>query len=185
MSYPAHRVPGNLPSFNCSVSHTTRAPRNNEVNGVDYHFVDRETFNKMIGEGAFVEWASVYDDLYGTSISGLHDQTERGLDVVLDLDSQGAKNIKEGFKDSTLIYILPPSLETLEQRLRERATDDDNVIDNRIERAYKEMKESDQYDYIIINDNLEKAVRETESIIISGRCRNSGMLPKVKDMFGL
>ena len=163
-----------------SISHTSRKPRNKEVNGVDYHFVDRETFNRMIKEGALVEWAEVDHDLYGTSFSSLLDQTERGLDVVMDLDSQGAKNIKEHFENSILIYVLPPSLEVLEKRLRDRATDDEEVIDIRIEKAFRQLKECAWYDYIVINDALHKAVGEVESIIISERCRRSNRLSIVE-----
>lgn len=163
-----------------SISHTSRRPRNKEVNGVDYHFVDRETFNRMIKEDALVEWAEVYHDLYGTSFSSLRDQTERGIDLVMDLDSQGAKNIKAHFENSILIYVLPPSLEVLEKRLRDRATDDEEVIDIRIEKAFRELKECAWYDYIVINDARHKAVGEVESIIISERCRRSNRLSIVE-----
>jgi len=165
-----------------SVSHTSRSPRHNETDGVDYHFVSEDTFLKMIDEGAFVEWAKVYDHLYGTSISGLRAQTEKGLDVILDIDSQGAKNIRFFFQDSVLIYILPPSLETLENRLKARATDNADVINNRIKKAIGDLRNCEWYDYLIINDDLEKAVGEVEAIIISNRCRNSRMLPVVKEM---
>ncbi|MFQ5916964.1 MAG: guanylate kinase [Candidatus Binatia bacterium] len=168
-----------------SISHTTRKPRSTEANGVNYHFVDRETFREMIGDGAFVEWAEIYNDYYGTSFSGLRDQTDRGLDVLMDLDSQGAKNIKEQFEESVLIYVLPPSLEILETRLRERAKDDEKVINTRIEKALKELKDCVWYPYLIINDDLNRAVGAVESIITSERCSNARMLPKVKEMLGL
>jgi guanylate kinase len=168
-----------------SISHTTRKPRSNEANGVNYHFVDRKTFRKMIGDGAFVEWAEIYNDIYGTSFSGLRNQIDQGLDVLMDLDSQGAKNIKEHFKDSVLVYVLPPSLEVLEKRLRERATDDEKVINTRFEKALKELKDCVWYPYLVINDDLNNAVGAMESIIMSERCRNSRMLTKVKEMLGL
>ena len=168
-----------------STSHTSRKPRKNEVDGVEYLFTDRETFERMIKEGAFVEWAEVYHDLYGTSFSSLRVQTGQELDVVMDLDSTGAKNIKGHFKDSILIYVLPPSLEVLEKRLRERATDNERAINTRLEKAFKELKKCAWYDYIVVNDDLHKVVREVESIIVSERCRKSHMLPKVKEMFGL
>lgn len=168
-----------------SISHTSRKPRKNEVDGVEYHFADRENFERMIKEGAFVEWAEVYHDLYGTSFSSLRVQTDKELDVVMDLDSTGAKNIKEHFKNSILIYVLPPSLEVLEKRLRERATDNERAINTRLEKAFKELKKCARYDYIVVNDDLDKVVREVESIIVSERCRKSRMLPKVKEMFGL
>jgi guanylate kinase len=166
-----------------SVSHTSRPPRNNEANGVDYHFVSEDAFHKMIDDGAFVEWATVYDHLYGTSVEGLRSQTGQGIDVILDIDSQGAKNIRSFFPESVLIYILPPSLETLEQRLRSRATDDDDVIENRYKQAVDDLKNCEWYDYLIINDDLEKAVGEAGAVILSNRCRNSRMYPVVKEMF--
>ena len=168
-----------------SISHTTRKPRRNEVNGVSYHFVDKGTFSRMIDDGAFVEWAEIYNDFYGTSLSGLRDQTDQGLDVLMDLDNQGAKNIQGHFKDSTLIYVLPPSLEILEKRLRERATDDEKVISTRIDKALKELKDCVWYQYLIINEDLDNAVGAVESIIISRRYRNSRMLSKVKEILGL
>jgi len=166
-----------------SVSHTSRRPRNNETNGLNYHFVDRVTFRRMIDEDAFVEWAEIYDDFYGTSFSSLNNQVTQGRDVVMDLDSQGAKNIKEHFKDTTLIYILPPSIEPLEKRLRERDTDDAKVIGTRMAKALKEIQNCVWYHYMIINDDLHKAVRKVQSIIISQRCRKARMFPMVKEMF--
>jgi len=166
-----------------SVSHTSRRPRNNETNGLNYHFVDRVTFRRMIDEDAFVEWAEIYDDFYGTSFSSLNNQVTQGRDVVMDLDSQGAKNIKEHFKDTTLIYILPPSIEALEKRLRERDTDDAKVIGTRMAKALKEIQNCVWYQYMIINDDLHKAVRKVQSIIISQRCRKARMFPMVKEMF--
>jgi guanylate kinase len=167
-----------------SVSHTSRAPRGNEVDGVDYHFVDRDTFTRMIGEDSFVEWATVYGDLYGTSVSGLRDQIDRGIDIILDVDYQGAESIKAHFKESVLIYILPPSLKILERRLRDRATDEDDVIDARLKRALDEMHHCGLYDYLIVNDDLEEAVGAAESIINADRCRKSRVLPRVKEIFG-
>jgi len=168
-----------------SISHTSRAPRSNETDGVDYHFVDKESFQRMIDDGAFVEWAKVYDHLYGTSAAGLRSQTEKGQDVILDIDSQGAKNIRSFFNDSVLIYILPPSLETLAERLKARATDNAEVIENRTKRAIGDLKDCEWYDYLIINDDLERAVAEAEAVILSNRCSNSRMLPVVKEMFGI
>jgi len=165
-----------------SISHTSRPPRINETNGVDYHFVSEDTFHEMIDKRAFVEWATVYGHLYGTSVEGLRSQTEKGFDVILDIDSQGAKNIRSFFNDSVLIYILPPSLETLEQRLRSRATDDPDVIEKRFKTAIDDLKNCEWYDYLIINNDLATAVGEAEAVILSNRCRNSRMLPVVKKM---
>ena len=162
-----------------SISHTSRRPRSTEKDGVDYHFVDRETFGRMIDEGAFVEWAKVYSDLYGTSFSSLNDQIALGLDVLLDVDFQGAEKIKNHFEDSVLIYLLPPSLEVLEKRLRGRGTDDQSVIGARMEQAENDIKNCVWYDYLIINDHLEKAIEEAQAIIISQRCRTARRLKGV------
>lgn len=174
-----------VPGIGYSISHTSRKPRDNEVNTVDYHFVNRKTFIKMIDDGSFVEWAEVYDDLYGTSSSSLRGQMNQGLDVVMALDSQGAENIKRHYKDSILIYILPPSLKILEKRLKNRAMDNEKVIETRMKRAVAELQDCLWYDYIIINDDLDEALEKVKSIIISDRCRNSRMHPRIKEMLGL
>lgn len=166
-----------------SVSHTTRAPRETEVDGVDYHFVDKRTFQKMIGEGDFLEWAVVYDDLYGTSRTGLHRRLRTGLDVILDVDVQGAANVRAGFPDSTLIFLLPPSMEELERRLRERGTDAENAVQTRLEKALREIGECGKYDYIVFNEALMDAVERVRSIILSERCRSHVLIPKVLEIF--
>jgi guanylate kinase len=165
-----------------SISHTSRPPRHTETNCVDYYFVDEGTFRGMISNGAFVEWAEVYNHLYGTSIEALRSQTEKGTDVILDIDSQGAGNIRSCFKDSILIYILPPSLETLEQRLKSRATDNADVIESRYKEALNDLKNCEWYDYLVINDNLERAVNEVKAVVLAGRCRNSRILPAIRGM---
>jgi guanylate kinase len=174
-----------LPDLGYSISHTSRRPRDNEVDGVHYHFVSMAAFRKMIEKGGFVEWAEVYNDFYGTSFASLRSQTDRGVDVLMDLDSQGAKNIKNHFKDVILIYILPPSIKVLEKRLRERGTEDEKVINKRIQRALKELKECVWYHYLVINEDLHRAVKEVESIIVSNRCHVSQMLPRVKKTLGI
>ena len=167
-----------------SVSHTSRRPRGREENGVHYHFVDKDTFKGMITDGQFVEWAEVYGNLYGTSFSSLDEQISKGLDILLDLDHQGAKNLKEHYEDCVLIYVLPPSLEVLEDRLRARHTDDETVMKRRLDEAVNEMKNCTRYDYIIINDDLEEAEEEARSIILSQRCRPSHQAQKITDLFG-
>jgi guanylate kinase len=179
------KIRENVPYLGYSVSHTSREPRNNEKNGSDYHFVDRKTFKSMIDKGSFVEWAEVYQDLYGTSFSSLNLSLEKGLDVILDLDTQGARNVRSSYKESNLIFILPPSLQELENRLRERAQDNDDAMKTRIKNALLEINECTWYDFLIINDNIEKTVKELESIIISERCRNNQKLDKVRKLFGI
>jgi guanylate kinase len=179
------RLRKTLPRIGYSVSHTSRKPRKNEADGINYHFVDRQTFEKMIQEKAFVEWAEVYHDLYGTSFSSLQSETDQGLDVVMDLDTQGAKNIKGNFEDSVLIYILPPSFQVLEKRLRGRASDDEAEIKARLEKARKEIQNCIDYDYIIFNEDLNRTVEEVTSIIVSSRCRKSKRLSMVEKTFGI
>jgi guanylate kinase len=165
-----------------SVSHTSRKPRGREVNGVDYHFVGREGFQRMIDRGEFVEWAKVYDDYYGTSRVGIEGEIAKGLDVIMDVDAQGAKNIKKAVTESVLIFILPPSLEVLKERLRHRGTDDEGVMRRRIEKAKKEIQNCVWYDYLIFNDRLEEAVEEAKSVIIAERCKKSQRLAKAGEL---
>jgi len=180
-----HRLISNVKDLGYSISYTSRSPREKEVDGVDYHFVDRETFEKMIQEKAFVEWAEVYDALYGTSLDVLQNQRSQGLDVVLDMDSQGALNIKKRYEESTLIYILPQSLEILDERLRGRGTDAEEVIHARFEKAIKEIKQCVDYDYIVFNENIDRAVEELRYIILSDRARKSRRIPAVKKIFDI
>jgi guanylate kinase len=172
-------------SLGYSISHTSREPRGTEVDGTDYHFVSKETFNRMIETGAFVEWAKVYNDFYGTSFSSIDKQSALGVDVLLDLDARGARNIRTHFQNSVLIYVLPPSLGILEKRLRERGTDNERAIRTRMEKASEEVKECAWYDYVIINDNMEKAVGEAQSVIVAERCRTARQMAKVKDIIGI
>lgn len=168
-----------------SISHTTRKPRRDEQDGVDYHFVDNRTFTTMIDEGAFLEWARVYDHRYGTSLAEINELRASGCDILLDVDVQGGRNIKSRFPESVLIFLIPPSLQVLEQRLRDRGTDDDAVIRGRMEQAADDIRNCAWYDYLIVNDMLDKAIDETQSVILSERCRTDRQLPQIKKMFDL
>ena len=172
-----------IPDLAYSVSHTSRKPRGEERDGVDYFFVEREDFERLIRKGDFLEWAEVYGDYYGTSFSSLKGQVELGLDVIMDVDIQGAKNIKASFDESLLIYILPPSLEMLEKRLRGRGSDSEKAIKNRIEKAFKELTNCVWFDYIIFNDDLDQAVNEAASIVNSEKCRKARQFSKVQRIF--
>jgi guanylate kinase len=152
---------------------------------VDYFFIKKSAFKDMIDNDAFVEWAQVYDDFYGTSYQSITDQLTAGYDVILDIDIQGAGNIKDKIKDCTLIFILPPSREVLEKRLRTRATDNADTIEKRIRQASNELANCSWYDYLIINDDLEKAVKELESIILADRCSNKRILPEARIRFDI
>ena len=166
-----------------SISHTTRRPRGVEADGVHYHFVDRKTFEAMIAGGAFVEWARVYDDLYGTSFAGLDKQLASGADVLLDVDAQGAESIRRRYPHSVLVYLLPPSLEALGTRLMQRRTDDAPTIRNRLEKARQEIQKCAGYDHIVINDTLDTAVAEIRAVIVSERCRASRRMSAVRRLF--
>jgi guanylate kinase len=168
-----------------SISHTTRSPRSNEEDGVDYYFIDKSTFVDMIEKDDFLEWASVYDDYYGTSRRAVEEKLNEGLDIILDIDNQGAKNIRENISDCRLIYILPPSVEILEKRLRDRATDKPDVIEKRIKQVNNELSNCEWYDYLVTNDNLEKAAFEIEAIIAADGCSRERTLPDIEMRFDL
>jgi guanylate kinase len=168
-----------------SISHTTRNPRSNEKDGSDYFFIDEAAFKSMIEKDAFLEWARVYDDYYGTSCGSVEEKLNEGFDIILDIDNQGAKNIKEKINECLLIYILPPSREILEKRLTKRATDSPDVIEKRIKQVNKELLNCKWYDYIIINDDLEKATGELEAVIIADRCSSERTLTDIEIKFDI
>jgi guanylate kinase len=160
-----------LPALEHSVSYTTRQPRKGEKNNVHYHFVTRKRFMKMIENGEFAEWATVHGNLYGTSIKKLRESNDRGYDIILDIDVQGASQMRRTFKDAFYIFIMPPSLKTLKERLSGRGSDTREVIKRRLDIARDEMACYRDYDYVIINDDLKKALSELESIVVSARLR--------------
>ena len=166
-----------------SVSHTTRPPRRGEVNGVHYCFVAREDFEKMIEAHEFVEWAIVYDHLYGTPVSNVESTLSSGKDLLLDLDIQGAQEIKKQFPEATLIFILPPSLKILHERLQRRSAQDDTNTGLRMEKAVEEIRKCRDYDFLIVNDDLKKAAREVEAVIIAQRARTERRFPHVQEIF--
>jgi guanylate kinase len=151
-----------------SVSHTTRRPRQGEREGVDYFFVDRPAFSAMTERGDFLEWAEFNGQLYGTTRTFVEQQIESGKDVILDIDVQGARQVKEKVGDATAIFVLPPSFAELERRLRARRDEPDDVIRRRLEIAKAEILFYRFYDYIIINDVLENSILLLESIVRSG-----------------
>jgi guanylate kinase len=163
------KLVSSLPDLNFSVSYTTRQPRPDEVNDRDYTFVNREDFRSMVKRGEFIEWASVHGEFYGTSSKRVEELMDAGNDVILDIDIQGAMQIKEKYDKGTYIFILPPSLELLKKRLSERMTDSQEEIQKRLDRALQEITSYSSYDYVIINDILEDALKECEAIIISNR----------------
>lgn len=154
-----------------SVSHTTRAPRGQERDGREYHFVSAAVFDQLLAEGAFVEWAHVHGQRYGTSRQALADALRSGTDLVLEIDYQGALQIKQQFPHAALIFILPPSWDELRERLQRRAEDSAEVIELRLRNAVAEVAQVDRFDFVIINDSFERALLDLQSIAQAQRLR--------------
>lgn len=159
-----------------SISCTTRAPRPGERDGVDYRFIPRESFLRMVDSGDFLEWAEVHGNLYGTLWSDVDENLERGKDVVLEIDVQGALQVMNKCGDLVSIFLCPPSTEELERRLRTRGSEDEETISLRLKNALGEMAEIDKYDHVVINDDLNRAVEEMERIVALYRNRDKGDL---------
>jgi len=155
-----------------SVSYTTRLPREGEVNGRDYFFVSEQEFRRMIDRGEFVEYALVYGNYYGTAKRFLEEKIEKGVDVLLDIDTQGAERIFSVYADAVGIFIFPPSIDELRRRLIQRGTDPPDVIDRRIKEAEREIQKACMYHYWIVNDDVESAYEKLRSIIWAERCKS-------------
>ena len=173
----------NMRGIGYAISHTTRVPREGEVDGYHYHFVDRAGFQEMIEAREFIEWAVVYDQLYGTSIASINRELSSGKDVLMDLDIQGAEDIKRRFPESLSIFIFPPSMEILKERLKGRSTDEKIDIDLRMRKAVEEIQRCGYYDFLIINDDLNEAVKEIEAIITAQRAHKKRRFPLVQRIF--
>jgi guanylate kinase len=154
-----------------SVSHTTRSMRPGEEDGVHYHFVDRECFLKMVEDGDFLEHAQVFDNFYGTAQSAVEAQLKAGQDVILEIDWQGAEQVRRLMPDCETVFILPPSREELERRLRSRGQDRDEVIARRMRDATAEMSHYPEFDYLVINEVFEEALEELKAIFLANRQR--------------
>ena len=152
-----------------SVSHTTRASREGEVNGVNYHFVDTEQFTEMVEAAEFFEHANVFGNMYGTSQRHVEQQLQSGKDVILEIDWQGARQIRQLIPDCSTIYIAPPSIAALRERLTTRGQDDDDIIDGRMREAVSEMSHYVEFDYLVINDEFETAKENLIAIIMGNR----------------
>ncbi|MGM0694909.1 MAG: guanylate kinase [Pseudomonadota bacterium] len=158
-----------LDGIQVSVSHTTRERREGEVDGVNYHFVDVSAFEAMIEHGDFFEYARVFDNYYGTSRRTVEAMLDAGQDVILEIDWQGARQVRQQLPDAVSVFILPPSREELERRLASRGTDEHAVIARRMRDAVKEMTHHDEYDYLVVNDDFTTALRELQSLVIARR----------------
>jgi len=162
-----------LPGIGFSVSHTTRQPRAGERDGVEYHFVNRSGFESMIRSGEFLEWAEVHGNLYGTSVAALEARLAVGDDVVLDIDVQGAEQVRKKLVDAVSIFILPPSREALRRRLEDRGSDPVEVVERRLANATRELAQAHRYDYLIVNDDVEQATGELCCVVRAERCRGA------------
>lgn len=171
------KVISQLSGVSLSISCTTRPPRPSEEKGVDYSFITREEFSAMEQAGRFVEWAQVHGDLYGTPRANL-EKLRHGEDLVLEIDTQGARRIREAFSEAVLIFILPPSLEVLKGRLQSRGGDAEEAIEARLQNAQKELDQMAWYDYIVVNKEIEEATRQVAAIIIAERCKTARVLAK-------
>lgn len=170
------------PDLEYSISMTTRAPRNGETEGVSYFFRTDEQFKKLVEEDAFLEYARVYDHYYGTPKKYVLDKIQAGRSVLLEIDIQGAMQVKKRYPKGAFVYIVPPSLEILSQRIHARGTDSEEVIQNRLAQITNELSMMHQYDYVVVNDVLEDAVHKTCAIIEAEKCklsRNEGQIETV------
>ncbi len=173
-----------FPNLRNSVSYTTRKRRPGEVNGVDYWFVDEETFAGMVERGEFLEYADVYGKRYGTSRKDLEDLLDKGVSVILEIDVQGAAKVREKLDGGVFVFILPPSLKAAEERLASRGKDTAEEIRRRLGIAAEEIRRASEYDYIVINDDLSRAFEEFSSIITAEKARSARMAGKIKELFG-
>ncbi len=163
-----------------SVSHTTRAPRGAERDGVEYHFVDRPEFERLREAGGLLEWAEVHGNLYGTGVAEIEKASAAGVDILLDVDVQGAEQVRQRIPEAVTVFILPPSYEALEHRLRSRGQDDEATVRRRLAAAGREIDGFERYDYAIVNDYLDGCVEELKSIVRAARCRVAVMRDRVR-----
>ena len=171
-----------VPNLAYSVSVTTRAPRPGEMDGTDFHFVAAPRFREMLDRGEFAEWATVHGNLYGTRARTLEDALNDGRDVLLDVDTQGAAQLRARYPEAVLVFITAPSMAELEQRLRERGADGDTEIERRLRRAREEIALWREYQYLIVNRDLKEAVEQLEAIVLAERCRTARLSLMLNDL---
>ncbi|NMH15569.1 guanylate kinase [Tepidiphilus sp. B18-69] len=166
-----HAVLEREPGLALSISYTTRPPRPGEIDGRDYRFIGREEFLRLRDRGELLEWAEVHGNYYGTSRTWIEDQLQQDRDVLLEIDWQGARQVRRIFPQAVSVFILPPSIATLEARLRGRGTDSEATIARRLAAAREEMRHVEEFDYVIINDRLERAIDELTAVVRAARLR--------------
>ena len=171
------------PLVRLSVSYTTRAPRTGEVNGQHYHFIDVPAFRALRDQGEFLEWAEVHNNYYGTSKRWLEEQTRAGRDILLEIDWQGAQQVRKSFPEAVGVFIMPPSMEELEARLRGRGTDSDEVISRRLLGARGEMRHVAEFDYVIINNEIDVALDDLVAVVRAARLRYPNQHQRHPDFF--
>lgn len=170
-----------FPDLTFSVSHTTRMPRANERDGYDYHFISAERFQEMVNAGRFAEWAHVHGNSYGTSLDEIDRAEREGKSgIVFDIDYQGARQIKKARPNAIGVFVLPPSMHELKERLRNRASDDEETIERRYKNARREIENYDAFDYVLVNDNLEQAKTRLRAIVLAERSRLNWMAERAK-----
>ena len=166
-----------------SVSATTRKPRNGEVHGVNYFFIEKEEFTKMVENGEFLEHAQIYDNFYGTPKAAIIECLEKGQDVILEIEMQGARQIKEVYPEGVFIFVLPPSLEELKSRIVGRGTETQEEIEKRFSCSFEEINQIVNYDYFIVNEDIEKSVNDVEAIILSEKNKVTRYKNNIIDKF--
>jgi guanylate kinase len=171
-----------LPDLAYSVSYTTRAPRPGEVGGRDFHFVTEPAFEALRAAGAFAEWAQVHGNLYGTHAGTLERALTEGRDILLDIDTQGARQLRARYPEAVLVFIIAPSMSELEQRLRERRSDPEREIRRRLDRAREEVPLWRQYDYLVVNRDVKEATEHLAAVIQAERCRTSRLSLVMPDL---
>ncbi len=173
------------PDIYFSVSFTTRKPRIGEVDGVNYNFVDQETFEAMIERGEFLEYAQYVDNYYGTSLKVIEEKRSAGVDVLLDIEVQGAAKVRSKCPDAVMIFLIPPTFEELSCRLHSRGTDSEEVIAGRLQKAREECKEIIHYDFLVVNDEVDKAVSQITAILMAQSCRTVYKMDILDQMEGV
>ncbi|MEN8686127.1 MAG: guanylate kinase [Desulfuromonadales bacterium] len=174
-----------LPDLHQSISYTTRPMRDGERDGADYHFVTTDVFQQMVSDGAFAEWAEVHGNCYGTARASLEKAAAAGADILLDIDFQGAEQLRYSGLEGVFIFILPPGMDELRRRLDARNTDDDRVIERRMRNAAGEISAAVKFDYLVVNDVLESAADTIMAIMKAENARTRRMVETLPEEFGL
>ena len=170
-----------FPEIKFSVSYTSRSPRPNEIDGKDYYFISRDDFRKRIKKGEFIEWVENYGQLYGSSRKSMEEFVRDGKDLLLDIEPRGARKVKQEFKGGIYVFVLPPSRSDLLKRLEKRGHENDNAIRKRYKQAESELREISWYDYVIFNQDLDKAINQLIAIYTAEKCKRKRLTEEIKE----